>query len=1218
MLVIKRVMIFLLIGILFTTIAKAQTTSFTGMTVYGGEYNSGVIFKTDSAGGNVQDIYHFEKELAGNPDHVRFLKASDGMLYSTTSGVWGGLESSTIYRVDPSTDSVEHIFIFDTALHGKVPTGDLIELSPGILYGICREGGIYDKGTLFTYNISTGIFTKLRDFNGIASGENPSGLMMASNGKLYGTTMNGGISSNGIIYEFDTATNTFTKKIDFNNSNGKYPRGYLAEVNGKIYGTTHFGGNSGGSGVLYEYDPALDLYTKKIDLSGSSTGGSPISGVIAANGHIYGTTTYGGTNGAGVLFDYFPATDTYTKLYDFNGTTDGGWPEGGLLLAENDKLYGMSRYGGAFGYGTFYAFDLQQQQYSMLYNMEGPKYGRSPMQAMIEYSSGLIYGIAYGGAEIAGMLFKYDYSSDQHTKFHDFFCAPHGEKPPGAFIQGENGNLFALASDGGYYGRGTLFEYCPGSNITVLRHSFENNSGWSPSGNLLLADDGKMYGLASKGGTSDNGTLFSFNPVTSEFEKLHDFDDSNTGRIPVGSLIQSTNGRLYGMTKYGGSNGKGVIFEFDITTGTCTKLNDFDGANNGSNPVESLLETAPNVFYGLTLNGGFNNDGVLFEYDASSGIFTKHYDLNNNGSNPRGSLMQASNGKLYGLTSSGGVGGTGTIFSFDTSIPTFSYEASFAYAVNCSTPHGTLVEGSSGKLYGTTSIGGNNNDGTIFEFDMTSQVISKTHTFEDSIGRFPVSHLLQTDSCYAPCIPTFTSSNGNLICPGDTTILSVSNTSILNDANLWHLYSGSCGGTLIESNTTGIFEVNPALTTSYYLRGEGGCLSNLTCISLTIKAEDTIAPYVSSMDTVYGTCTGVTLTPPVAQDNCADSVTATTSDPIIYNVVGDYVVNWSFDDGNGNAVVVPQYVIVEDTDPPLPDVTSLPSVTESCIVNSITAPLATDECDGTITGVSNTPFPITNSTFVTWTYTDSEGNSSSQIQNVSVIDTLAPVPDLSVLPLIEEDCIVSSLPIQTATDNCEGTIIGTNDAMLPITGAGNYTVTWTYTDANNNSVTQVQQVNINYDTIDVGISWNENTITLSADDLGAQAYQWIDCSDNNQLNGENSASFTPSSNGEYAVIISNGNCSDTSQCHTVNTIGLNDWKLNDISLYPNPTSGIFWIVSEYEIVSVELFDLIGKKIQIETDLHQKMINPTALSPGKYMVRIKTAEQIVWTGNLLIF
>ncbi len=1144
MLVIKRSMVFLLMGILFTSITNAQTTSFTGMTVHGGEYNSGVIFKTDSAGGNVQDIYHFEKELAGNPDHVRFLKASDGMLYSTTSGVWGGLESSTIYRVDPSTDSVEHIFLFDPALHGNIPTGDLIELSPGVLYGICVEGGIYDKGTLFTYDISTGICTKLRDFNGIASGENPRGLILASNGKLYGTTMNGGANSYGIIYEFNIATNTFTKKFDFDNSYGLYPRGYLAEVNGKIYGTTFLGGNSGGYGVLFEYNPALDLYTKKIDFSGLSTGGSSISGVIAANGHIYGTTAYGGTNDAGVLFDYIPATETYTKLFDFNGTTDGGWPEGGLLLAEDNRLYGMSRFGGAFGFGTFYVFDLQEQQYSMLYDMDGPIYGRSPEQAMIEYSSGLIYGIAYGGAEIAGMLFKYDYLADQHTKFHDFFCAPQGEKSKGAFIQGDNGNLFALASDGGYYGRGTIFEYCPGSNITVPRHSFDINSGWEPNGRLLLADDGKMYGLAAKGGALGDGTLFSFDPSTSEFEKLHDFDDSNTGRTPLGSLIQSTNGKLYGLTNNGGINGKGVIFEFDISTGTCTKLHDFDGANNGSNPLEDLLETAPNVFYGLTSTGGVYNDGVLFEYDVSSGIFTKHYDLNNNGSGPRGSLMQASNGKLYGLTYDGGVGGNGTVFSFDTSILTFSYEASFAYAVNCSKPYGTLVEGSSGKLYGTTSIGGDNNDGTIFEFDMASQIITKTHNFEDSIGRFAVSNLLQIDSCFAPCIPSFTNSNDNLICSGDTTILSVSNTSTLNDANLWHLYSGSCGGTLIESNTTGIFEVNPALTTSYYLRGEGGCWSNVTCISLTISVGDTIAPYTSSLSTVYGTCTGVTLTPPVTEDNCAGSVTATTTDPMTYNVLGNYVVNWNFDDGNGNVVVVPQSVIIEDIDPP--------------------------------------------------------------------------IPDLSVLPLIEEDCIVSSLPMQTATDNCEGTITGTNDAVLPITGAGNYTVTWTYTDAYSNTVTQIQQVIINYDPIDVGISWNENTLTLSADDPGAQAYQWIDCSDNSQLIGENSDSFTPSSNGEYAVVISNGNCSDTSQCYTVNTVELNEMTFNDIALYPNPTNGVFWIVTEYEIVSVELFDLIGRKIEIETDSNQKMIKPIALSSGKYTVRVTTAEQFVWIGSLLIF
>ncbi|MBW4971978.1 hypothetical protein KZY98_16085, partial [Croceibacter atlanticus] len=75
-------------------------------------------------------------------------------------------------------------------------------------------------------------------------------------------------------------------------------------------------------------------------------------------------------------------------------------------------------------------------------------------------------------------------------------------------------------------------------------------------------------------------------------------------------------------------------------------------------------------------------------------------------------------------------------------------------------------------------------------------------------------------------------------------------------------------------------------------------------------------------------------------------------------------------------------------------------------VDSIAAPTATDNCDGQVTGTTTTPFPITSSTIVTWTYTDANGNSSTQDQDVVINDTTAPVADNVPLPTVTEECQV--------------------------------------------------------------------------------------------------------------------------------------------------------------------------------------------------------------------
>jgi len=105
----------------------------------------------------------------------------------------------------------------------------------------------------------------------------------------------------------------------------------------------------------------------------------------------------------------------------------------------------------------------------------------------------------------------------------------------------------------------------------ILKNYFLSSyyTGSNPVGSLILASNGKFYGMTSAGGVNSVGALFQYD-TTNLFIKRFDFA-TNDGYQPLGSLVQASNGNLYGVTRYGGTNNMGVLFEFNPTTNTYTK-----------------------------------------------------------------------------------------------------------------------------------------------------------------------------------------------------------------------------------------------------------------------------------------------------------------------------------------------------------------------------------------------------------------------------------------------------------------------------------------------------------------------------------------------------------------------------------------------------------------------------------------------------------------------
>ncbi|HRY97934.1 MAG TPA: hypothetical protein P5550_02655 [Bacteroidales bacterium] len=657
-----------------TRLCEATDGKLYGMTWAGGALNFGVIFRLDPSTGGYERLFDFDGLSSGMNPEGSLIQATDGKCYGMASSGGANL-LGTLFRYDPSSQTFSKILNFDGPQYGRQPQGSLMQASNGKLYGMTAYGGAYDSGCLFSWDPSSQVFTRLHDFSGTGGSVPWGSLVQASNGKLYGLTSYGGANNFGTLFSFDPATGQHSKLFDFSgpgtSSNGAYPYGELLEFStGKLYGMA-YGGGSSNAGLIFEYDFTSSTFTAKKDFT-YTNGGLPNGSLMkAANGKLYGLTQSGGSSNAGILFEYVPSTNTLTTLYHFSPLVSGSQPWGTPVQASNGKLYGMTHSGGN-GYGTIFTYDITAASLQKLLDFYGKLNGETPKGKLVLASDGMLYGTTqYGGSNGSGTIFRFDAQARTFSKLLDLSSTT-GDTPVGGLVQGNDGKLYGLAYKGGYYGKGTLHRVDPATGQLNVRVSFSGTNGAHPSGRLVQAGNGKFYGLTGAGGTYGYGTLFVYDEQASTFTKLMDFDGTSKGRQPLGSLIQASNGKLYGLTYQGGQYSVGVLFSYDPVAGTFTKLYDFTGANisgGGALPSGELHQSSDGKLYGFTYQGGSSNEGTVFSYDIGTATLTKLYDLSasTTGKLPPAGLIEGGNGKLYGLCYEGGSQNQGTLIEYNRS-----------------------------------------------------------------------------------------------------------------------------------------------------------------------------------------------------------------------------------------------------------------------------------------------------------------------------------------------------------------------------------------------------------------------------------------------------------------------------------------------------------------------------------------------------------------------
>lgn len=291
---------------------------------------------------------------------------------------------------------------------------------------------------------------------------------------------------------------------------------------------------------------------------------------------------------------------------------------------------------------------------------------------------------------------------------------------------------------------------------TVL-HSFDWTDGADPNAGLVQGINGNFYGATTYGGAAGNclyscaGTIFEITPEDT-FKVLYQFcslANCADGNFPYATLLQATNGNLYGTTNAGGANGAGTVFEI-TPSGRLITLYSFcskRGCADGDSPTAALIEGTDHNFYGTTLIGGRQGGGTIFKITPAGKLITLYsfcaLDKCSDGESPHGGLVQASNGNFYGTTTIGGSAilgrcdaGCGTVFEL-TSPGTLTTLYTFCSRANCIDgwePVGGLVQAADGNLYGTTLFGGIGEVcgfpgcGTVFQLTPTG-TLTTLHSF---------------------------------------------------------------------------------------------------------------------------------------------------------------------------------------------------------------------------------------------------------------------------------------------------------------------------------------------------------------------------------------------------------------------------------------------------------------------------------------------------------
>jgi uncharacterized repeat protein (TIGR03803 family) len=443
------------------------------------------------------------------------------------------------------------LFTFNT--NNPFPVGALTQARDGFLYGTTSEGGAGGQsGTVFKIT-AAGVLTQVASFD-LNNGAAPeSGLIQATDGNFYGTTLLGGSANNGTVFKMTpegaiTLLYSFCP-VGFLCHDGIDPSAGLVQgIDGKLYGgTDQFGfdncpdGDGSGCGTTFSITTNGDF--KRLDLFKGRDGASLAASLVqSSDGNFYGTTIGGGITDHGTVFKMTPS-GTLATLYNFcsqKGCTDGADPSGGLVQGADGNFYGTTQLGGFAscyqntGCGTFFKITPSGVLTTLHRFCGACGEGAFPTAAPIQATDGNFYGTTtYFASGNAGVLFKMT-PAGALTVLHVFCLTPctDGSRPISPLVQDTNGDFYGTATSGGALDSGTLFRLSNGLAQFVRSNPTMGSVGEDV---MILGTD-----LTGASRVTFNGTAADFKVVSPTLISASVPSGATTGTIevtlPVGTL----------------------------------------------------------------------------------------------------------------------------------------------------------------------------------------------------------------------------------------------------------------------------------------------------------------------------------------------------------------------------------------------------------------------------------------------------------------------------------------------------------------------------------------------------------------------------------------------------------------------------------------------------------------------------------------------------------
>jgi uncharacterized repeat protein (TIGR03803 family) len=513
------------------------------------------------------------------------LTASGSTLYGTTA-YGGNSNTGVVFKVNTDGSGFTVLKSFAGG-DGAVSLAPLV-VANGTLYGTASAGGSAGYGTVFKLNTDGSGYTVLKHFTG-QDGATPQTAVLLVGDTLYGTTVSGGLGG-GTVFRVNTDGSGFAVLKNFTASDADNPAAGVVLSGNTLYGTTEYGGT--GYGAVFRVNTDGSGYAV-LKAFGGADGANPRAALALAGNTLYGTTAYGGVSNSGTIFRLNTDGSGFAVLKGFAGGADGANPYGGLSLSSN-LLYGTTTFSGGYGEGLLFNVNTNGQDYTVLWNFSCCTPPMSP-QARLALSGDTLYGTA-------GAIFKVNTDGSGFQCAAPSY-GPYAPQLYGALalsggvLYGSGWDSIPSSTEPGY---GAVFSMDASlSHYTELASFPGEVYGCDPCPELCLSGNA-LYGVKKSGypdNLSEQGLIFRVNTDGSGREVLWTFATSD-GTVPQGGLLLS-GATLYGTTSAGGGMGCGTVFSLallSVEVWPCSQTAESGSSACLQAQAASLVEEGPLVY----------------------------------------------------------------------------------------------------------------------------------------------------------------------------------------------------------------------------------------------------------------------------------------------------------------------------------------------------------------------------------------------------------------------------------------------------------------------------------------------------------------------------------------------------------------------------------------------------------------------------------------------